>query len=427
MLMHCHHHRLIYNTGLTQRQYWTQAKRHYKQAITTATQMRELAAARQDPDLDWLKNGPSVVHQGALRDLDRAFTNFFAGRAGYPRPKRKHAARHVFTVRDIRIIRYNHKWACVHLPKIGYVRFRLTRPFRTITVATSARVTLHGGHWHISFTTTPPAPVSELREPTGAAVGIDRGVANSVATSDGEFVHAPGFTPGEQERFLALQRRLSRQRNKASKRRARTRHSLAVMHRRLRDRRRDWIEQTSTLLAGTYDRVVLEDLNTTGMTKRPAPKTDPAQAGAFLPNQARAKAALNRAILASCWGGLATRLRDKTIVITINPRHTSQECRMCGHTRPATVIAKRSSAAASVDTLSMRIRMRRVSSSSADWRRILARGHRVTGRIKPAPLAALTPYVAKRQPLPSPWGISRLQAGEDVKAAYRGCEDRGLC
>jgi putative transposase len=332
MLMHCHHHRLIYNTGLTQRQYWTHAKRHYKQTITTASQMRELAAARQDPDLDWLKNGSSVVHQGALRDLDRAYANFFAGRAGYPRPKRKHAARHVFTVRDLRVIKYNRKWAGVHLPKIGYARFRLTRPFRTITAATSARVTLHGGHWHISFTTTPAAPVSELREPTGAAVGIDRGVANSVATSDGEFAHAPGFSAGEQERFLALQRRLSRQRNKASKRRARTRHSLAVMHRRLRDRRKDWIEQTTTRLASVYDRVVLEDLNTTGMTKRPAPKPDPAQAAAFLPNQARAKAALNRAILASCWGGLATRLRDKTTVITINPRHTSQECRMCGHT-----------------------------------------------------------------------------------------------
>lgn len=68
------------------------------------------------------------------------------------------------------------------------------------------------------------------------------------------------------------------------------------------DRRTDWVEQVTTALARTYDLIALEDLNTAGMVRRPKPKPDPDKPAAFLPNGARAKAALNRAILASCWG-----------------------------------------------------------------------------------------------------------------------------
>jgi hypothetical protein len=73
--------------------------------------------------------------------------------------------------------------------------------------ATSARVTLRNGRWHVSLTTPPP---SKIVAATGAGVGVDRGVANSVATSEGQLLRAPGLTVGERHRFLALQRRLSR-------------------------------------------------------------------------------------------------------------------------------------------------------------------------------------------------------------------------
>ena len=72
------------------------------------------------------------------------------------------------------------------------------------------------------------------------------------------------------------------------------------------------------------------------MVRKPKPVPDPDQPGGFLPNRRRQKAGLNRGILASCWGLLATRTEQKAaasgaVVISVDPRHSSQQCRVCGH------------------------------------------------------------------------------------------------
>ena len=69
------------------------------------------------------------------------------------------------------------------------------------------------------------------------------------------------------------------------------------------------------------------------MTRKPAPKPDPDQDGHFLPNGARAKAGLDRGILASGWGLFAQRLEQKAPgrVEKVHPAYTSQHCSACGH------------------------------------------------------------------------------------------------
>ena len=325
MLGHCAHSRYVWNLALEQAKMW----RAWQGPTPNAAQrMRQLAAARGEHP--WLAEGSSVVQQGALRDFDRAMSGFFAGRAGYPR-WRKTGIGDGFVIRDLRLQRLNRRWAAVLVPKIGWVKLRTHRGWSALVDATSARVTYRHRQWHVSFTTPPPAQVIST---TGAVVGIDRGVANTLATSDGDLQHAPGFSAAEQARFVALQQRLSRQ-VKGSNRRARTIASLGRLHLRLGNRRTDWIEQITTHLARTYQVIALEDLNITGMTRKPAPRPDPSTPGIFLPNQARAKAALNRTILASCWGRFQTRLTTKTgpdRVALVNPRNTSRTCHECGHT-----------------------------------------------------------------------------------------------
>jgi transposase len=105
------------------------------------------------------------------------------------------------------------------------------------------------------------------------------------------------------------------------------------------DRRRDWAEKVSTRLVREHDLIVFEKLNIPGMTRKPAPKPDPGKTGAFLPNRARAKAGLNKGILASAWGVLSDRTQQKAeasgvVVLYVDPRFTSQQCRVCGHTSP---------------------------------------------------------------------------------------------
>ncbi|MEV6411342.1 transposase [Kribbella sp. NPDC051718] len=336
--------RFVFNLGLEQRSFWRREKHtrgtHAEHGsldatpITLGTQMRELVQLRAA--LPWLWAGSSSVQQGALRDLDQAFANFYAGRAKYPAFKRRDDRAGGFVVRDIFVRRLNRRWGTVTVPKIGRVRFRITRSWADITQATSARVTLRNGRWHIAFT-TPPA--ERTLSGTGAAVGIDRGVRNTLATSDGRMIQAPSLTKVEQARFLRLEQRLARQSRKdgGSRRRQVTLDQLAVLRRRLADRRTDWIEQTTTHFASTYDQVAVEDLRVRNMVRRPAAKPDPAQPGVFLSNGARAKAVLNRSILASLWGRFLTRLEHKmgsARVARVNPRNTSRTCAACGHCAP---------------------------------------------------------------------------------------------
>lgn len=333
--MHCDHARYVYNLGLEHRKLAYRHKLSYghrpgyrdrHRGSSYVSQAALLTEARGE--FDWLRAGSTVVQQGALRDLDRAFTNFFDGRAKHPTFRSQRDPRQGFVVRDVTVVRLNKNWAAITVPKAGRLRFRLSRPWTAVAAATSARVTFHNNQWHVALTT--PARGKINGEATTAAIGIDRGVANTIVTSDSEFFSAPGLTDGEGRRFVALQRTLSRQR-KGSRNREATKAKLAVLRRRLGDRRREWIEQTTTELALRHSAIAIEKLATANMVRRPKPQPDPDNPGGFLPNGATAKAALNKAILASCWGKFAERLSDKTDVFEVPAQFTSQQCHSCGH------------------------------------------------------------------------------------------------
>ncbi len=326
--MHAAHARFVYNIALEQRSMWTPAKRHFAEKINFATQSRQLTELRRE--VDWLRAGSAVVQQGALRDLDAAFRRFFDGHAKYPAFKSSKNREGSFTIRDMSLRRINRKWAQALVPKVGWVSFRLTYAWMEATAATSARATLRNNVWHLSLTT---APRPKIVAGTGKAVGIDRGVKNTIATSEEILDTLPGLTPGERSRFMALQQRLSRQ-TKGSHRRQRTLDAMARLRGTLSNRRTDWIEQRTTALARRYDTVVIENLQIRNMVRKPKPRQNPDVPGEYLPNGARAKAALNRLVLASCWGEFATRLDHKTTVIRINPVNTSRECRICHHIAP---------------------------------------------------------------------------------------------
>lgn len=296
-----------------------------------AAQCMMLAEARSE--FAWLGAGSSAVQQAALRDFDQAMSAFLdpENPAGHPGPRAKRGAQG-FVIRDTRARRVSRNVGEVHVPKCGWVRFRWSRDLPG-TLA-SARVTLDkSGRWHVSF----PAPQPPLgRVPTGAVVGVDRGVTTALVTSCGQHFRAPRISTRDAERYLALQRKLSRQ-VKGSGRREKTRVAMARITARVTDRRKDWAEKTSTRLVRDYDLIVFEKLDFPNMTRKPKPKPDPENAGSFLPNHRGQKAGLNKAILGSAWGALASRAEQKAVassvaVVYVNPRFTSQQCHACGHT-----------------------------------------------------------------------------------------------
>jgi IS605 OrfB family transposase len=188
-----------------------------------------------------------------------------------------------------------------------------------------ARVKVNSaGQWHVSFNAE-PTPV--VRQKTGSAIGIDRGVINTLTTSQEERLHAPSVLTKQTERFLRLQRQLSRQKL-GSRRRQQTKLKLGRLRVQERDQAKDWVEKTTTALVKRHDIIVLEDLKIKQMTK--SAKGTIAKPG----KRVRQKAGLNRAILRQHWGLLAKRLVDKASlcgveVIKIPAPHTSDRCRKC--------------------------------------------------------------------------------------------------
>jgi IS605 OrfB family transposase len=173
------------------------------------------------------------------------------------------------------------------------------------------------GRWHIAFALIPEPIVGPC---DGSVVGIDRGVAVTLALSDGAMHQAPAPLP-----IKAAVRALSR-RKRGSNRRKKAKARLARVHARNADRRKDWAEKASTDIARRYDTIRIEDLRVRNMVR--SARGTLAEPG----RNVRQKAGLNRSILAAGWSLFATRLEQKAPgrVEKINPAYTSQTCSRCG-------------------------------------------------------------------------------------------------
>jgi transposase len=324
LLEHCGHARFVWNLALEQHRHWKPGRGG---APGFAEQCRQLTEARAE--FGWLRAGSQTVQQQALKDFAQAMANFFARTHRRPR-WRKAGVHEGFRIVGKRgrawdVRRVSRRVGEVRVPKVGWVRFRWSRPVPPDVKSFRVRRD-RAGRWHVAFAAMPdpiPAPGN------GAAVGVDRGVAVSAALSTGDLLHAPGLTDREAERLRRLQRRLARA-CRGSNRRARVKAAIARLKAREVDRRRDWVDKTTTTLARGYDVIAVEGLKVAGMTRSARGTIDAPGAGV------RAKAGLNRAILASGWGVLVRRLEDKAPgrVIKVDPAYTSQTCHACGHRAP---------------------------------------------------------------------------------------------
>jgi putative transposase len=329
LLSHCAHARYVWNLAVEQRS-WRQPGRR---APGYVEQCRQLTEARAT--FPRLGDGSAIVQQQALRDFHAAHASWFAalrqwrkryakippaqrpappGQPGFRKRGLSEGFRVVATgPRHVR--RLNRRWAQVAVPKLGWVRFRPSRP---VPEAKSYRVTRdRAGRWHVAFAAI-PAPIPGPS--TGEVVGIDRGVMVTLALSDGHTYQAPADRD-----VTRLQRRLARAR-RGSKRRAKVKARLARVHARNADARRDWAEKASTEIARGYDLIRLEDLDVGSMTR--SGRGTLARPG----RRVAQKAGLNGSILRSGWGLFATRLEHKAQgrVEKVDPACTSQRCSRCG-------------------------------------------------------------------------------------------------
>ncbi|WKN23629.1 RNA-guided endonuclease InsQ/TnpB family protein [Azotobacter vinelandii] len=312
--------RFVFNKALA----WQ--KERYEQGesrLGYAGLCKRLTEWRHDPETAWLADAPVHPLQQALKDLERAYANFFAQRADFPRFKKK-GRRDSFRYPDPKQIKLNQENSRLFLPKLGWLRYRNSRDVpgtvKNVTVSQCC------GKWFVSIQTE-----REMAQPIpkGGAVGIDMGVSRFATLSDGTFYAPLNSFKRHEKRLRKAQRAMSRK-TRFSNHWKKAKARVQRIHSRIGHARRDYLHKISTTISQNHAMVCIEDLPVRNLSRSAAGTTE-------VPGRnVRAKSGLNKAILDQGWFEFRRQLDYKLAwnggwLVAVPPRNTSRTCPCCGH------------------------------------------------------------------------------------------------
>ncbi|GIM30361.1 transposase [Clostridium polyendosporum] len=212
-------------------------------------------------NFQWLKEIDSISLQQTLRDLDRAFKNFFKG-YGFPKFKSRHNHFHSYRTQMVNdnIQVKNNK---IKLPKIGWVKLKYHRPHKGKILNVTISKT-NTGKYYVSLCCE--TPDTEKLQRLNTTLGIDVGIKSFCVTSNGEIIDNPKFLEKYYKKLLKAQRRLS-SKTKGSKNFYKARIKLAKVHERIANCRLDFLHKLSSRLISENQVICLENLKVKSMLK----------------------------------------------------------------------------------------------------------------------------------------------------------------
>ncbi|MGH8289045.1 MAG: RNA-guided endonuclease InsQ/TnpB family protein [Steroidobacteraceae bacterium] len=319
--------RFVYNEALKLQQTryeGGQKKLGYAALCRLLTSWRAGALTPSDRSAAWLTEAPIHPLQQALKDLERAYTNFFAQRAAFPTFKKKGRSGERFRYPDPKQIKLDEGHSRLFLPKLGWLRYRMSRA--VLGEVCNATVGYSAGKWLVSIQTE-----RELERPvprSGSAVGIDMGVARFATLSDGSFLTPRNSFRRHEAALRKAQRALSRK-VKFSRNWRKARTQVQRIHARIGNVRRDFLHKASTAISQNHAIVCVEDLQVRNLSKAAAGTADAPG------KNVRAKSGLNKAILDQGWSEFRRQLAYKLpwaggTLIAVAPQNTSRMCPACG-------------------------------------------------------------------------------------------------
>ncbi len=312
--------RFVFNKALAlQKERYEQGEKK----LSYAELCKQLTAWRNSSDTRWLADAPVHPLQQTLKDLDRAYQNFFAKRAEFPRFKKK-GVNSSFRYPDPKQIKQEQANSRLFLPKLGWLRYRNSRA--VLGVIKNVTVSLSGGKWFVSIQTEREVDIPVHQ---GGDIGIDMGIARFATLSDGRF-YAPLNSFKQHETALRKAQQAMSRKVKFSRNWKKARAKVQRIHTRIGHARRDFLHQTSHVISKNHAMIVVEDLQVKNMSKSAAGTVE--QPG----KQVRAKSGLNKAILDQGWGEFRRQLDYKSAwrgghLVAVNPRNTSRTCPSCDH------------------------------------------------------------------------------------------------
>ena len=300
--------RLIYNKGLDMRDkaYKNGEKANYIQTSAMLTNLKS------NDNFSFLKLVDSVALQQSLRDLDRAYQNFFKKRAKLPLFKSKHNNHQSYrTLNQGNNIRIVGKY--IKLPKLGYVKIKQSREVGHINNVTIKKTPTEKYFAVLNVDFEP-----EFKQNNGNSIGIDVGLKEFYTDSNGNKVDNPKYLERTEKKLKREQRKLSRK-QKGSKNRNKQRIKVAKVYEKVTNQRNDFLQKESTKLVRENQTICIEDLNVKGMLRNHK---------------------LAKAISSVSWSKFFAMLEYKATwygneIIKVSTMYpSSQTCSCCGYVNP---------------------------------------------------------------------------------------------
>lgn len=267
LLKHAGTARYAYNWGLIEKKKAFKTKHK----IPNAIELHRRLNALKPTDFPWMYEVSKCSPQEALRNLDRAFDNFFRrckakkqgkhkGKTGFPRFKSKKKSIGSFRLTGtIKVYRNS-----IQLPRLGILSLKETDYIPQDAKIMSATISEHAGRWFVSIQVE--ETIADPKAKPESIVGIDLGIKTLATCSDGTVFENPKTLRKNMKKIKRLSRSLHRK-QKVSKNRKKAARRLAKLHYRIGNIRKDTIHKITTQLAKTKSVIGIEDLNVSGMMK----------------------------------------------------------------------------------------------------------------------------------------------------------------
>ena len=277
---------------------------------------------KRDPETSFLAEVHSQVLQQSLKDLDRAYTNFFQKRADIPRFKKKGVRESFRYPQGFKLDERNSR---VYLPKIGWIPYRKSRDI--MGTVKQVTISLTAGKWFVSIQTEREVEVPV--HSSQSSLGIDMGIISFATMSDGTALASLNSFRKRERKLAAMQRKLSRK-TKFSANWRKQKARISRQHRKIACIRNYFLHKATTTISKNHAVVVLEELKIRNMSASTSGSLDAPG------HNVRAKSGLNKAILDQGWFEFRRQLGYKLkwlggTLMLVPPQYTSQTCSQCGY------------------------------------------------------------------------------------------------
>ncbi|GAC1493027.1 MAG: hypothetical protein NVS2B14_05980 [Chamaesiphon sp.] len=228
--------------------------------VTYASQCKSLTSAKKV--LPHLKDPYSQVLQQVLQQLEKAFIGMWEQERGFPRFKK------VGRMRSFLFPQFNAyrvKGDGLQLPKLGWIRMHLHRPIPEGFDIKQVRIVRRASGWYAMLSLYVNVSIPDI-PPGGHPIGIDVGLNNFVAMSDGELINRPRFFIESQRKLKLLNRDVSRK-QLGSKNQQKARVKVSRLYEKIHNCRKYFHSQVAHHLCDQSGSIFAEELNLKALAK----------------------------------------------------------------------------------------------------------------------------------------------------------------